>query len=325
MIPKIDLGLPNAVKGKTYADASKHIEKMFKDRNSIIDIQTKKTFLSRLKDAQEVERQKLQEKPQQYEQTQQMQNGRYEGEEPVDWENTNVNNELANPYSNNLGTRKNWLSGTFGKEGTVPYQLNKTFGKDSWFGRNEGNNTTSIVGGVGLAASVLGPMIANRKAMKSLTPPKTINPMLMNQGQVQGNFVNRQQLLRNAAEQSSTQRHFLTQTGANWNQLMSGYSNLNANTLNSTGNLMLQADLADQQEKVRVQQGRQGIQQFNIGQQMRADETNAQNQAAYQGTMASYKQAQGANIGAVGQSLFNLMQAKKYGKYASAYEKLSNI
>jgi hypothetical protein len=323
MIPKIDLGLPNAVKGKTYADASKHIEKMFKDRNSIIDIQTKKTFLSRLKDAQEVERQKLQEKQQQYEQ-QQMQYGGYGGE---DIQGTTPQLDLSSYQNNIKGVNQsnlNYMMNSMNTQSEKPSWMQSTFGKDSWFGRNGGENTQTVLGGVGLAASVLGPMIANRKAMNSMTTPKTINPMLMDQGQVQGNFVNRQQLLRNAAEQSSTQRHFLTQTGANWNQLMLGYSNLNANTLNSTGNLMLQADLADQQEKVRVQQGRQGIQQFNIGQQMRADETNAQNQAAYQGTMASYKQAQGANIGAVGQSLFNLMQAKKYGKYASAYEKLSN-
>ena len=52
---------------------------------------------------------------------------------------------------------------------------------------------------------------------------------------------------------------------------------------------------------------------------------NQQNQAAYYNQIAAYKQAQGANIGAIGQSLFNLMQAKQYGKSIGQAGKLKAI
>lgn len=311
-------GLPNSIKNKTFADASKAIENKFKNRNSIIDTKTKETLLARLRDVQEIERQKL--KQQEAMMNNQMVNGGWDGEQPILDETNQTQYEENIPFY-----EQPWLKRTFGAEGTVPTYLNNKFGKDSWWGRNEGDNTQSVLGGVGLAASVLAPMIANRRAMKSLQKPQAVSAGIISKDNIQANFVNRQQLLRNLASQAKTQRHFMSQAGGNWAQYTSGLANLNANLLSASGNLMLQSDMADAQEKARVQGMSQNVDQFNIQQQMRASEINAQNMGAYNSQMAAYKQAQGANIGNIGMSLFNLMQAKKYGKYAKQAEIAANL
>jgi hypothetical protein len=157
-------------------------------------------------------------------------------------------------------------------------------------------------------------MIANRQAMKSMYKPEMLKTNLMNEQQITPEYVNRQQLLRNAAEQSATQRYLASQMGGDWAQRSAMLSNIAANKLNTTGNLMLQSDLADIEEKKRVQGLKTNIQQFNIQQQDRVNEINQQNLANYYNQLAAYKQATGANIGAIGQSLFNLIQAKRYGR-----------
>ena len=55
---KKEYGLPNSLKGKSFAVASKHLEDKFKGRNSIFDLNTKKELLSRLRDVQEMQKQK---------------------------------------------------------------------------------------------------------------------------------------------------------------------------------------------------------------------------------------------------------------------------
>lgn len=299
---KYEYGLPNSLEGKTFADASKQIEKRFKNRNSVVDIRTKKELMSRLKDMQESKREQTKTVNQQN----QFGGGGYSGD-TLDEENTSAYGMDTNtylPYEGGLGLRKNWFSGTFGKEGIVP----------NWLNKNEGQNKGDILSGLGLAASVLGPMIANRQAMKSMYKPEMLKTNLMNEQQITPEYVNRQQLLRNAAEQSATQRYLASQMGGDWAQRSAMLSNIAANKLNTTGNLMLQSDLADIEEKKRVQGLKTNIQQFNIQQQDRVNEINQQNLANYYNQLAAYKQATGANIGAIGQSLFNLIQAKRYGR-----------
>lgn len=367
--PKYDLGLPNGVKNKTYADASKHIENMFKDRNSVVDLATKKTLLTRLKDAQEAERQRLAAKEQALQQNQMQQQeqnqmagggypdyflnqlqspefqygllntGRSYVQPPTQSDNssdyTTYDNDMSTPSPITLGEQplvQNSYNRSLGLRSTgnlseyeKPNWLQRNTGKDSWLMKEEGANAQSVLGGVGLAASILGPMISNRRAMKSLEKPSMVNPMQLDDTNIQPNFVNRQQLLRNAAQQAGTQREMLSQSGGNWNQFTSGMANLNANLLSSTGNLMLQSDIADQQEKARIQGMKQNIGQYNIEQRNRADELNAQNMAAYNNQLAAYKQAQGTNIGNIGQSLFNLMQARKYGKTMGQVSTMQNL
>jgi hypothetical protein len=283
-----DFGLPNRLSGKSFANASKSIEKAFKDRTSIYDINTKQELMSRLKDMQEYKRSQLG-----LTSTNQKDDGGDENgielPEDVDFSKINMSG----------------MPDTFEKQSW----FNNTFGKNSWLNKNSDN----ITGGIGLAASILGPMISNRRAMKSMQPPSKLSSYQIDEQQYQPNLIDRQQLMRNAEEQASTQRNFLSQTGGSWNQFASGLANLNSSLLNSTGNLMLQSNMADNQELARIQGLKSNVQQFNIQQREKTDEVNQQNMAAYYNTLATYKQAQGANIGSIGRSLFNLMQAKKYG------------
>lgn len=291
---KYEYGLPNSLEGKTFADASKQIEKRFKDRNSTVDIRTKKEFMSRLRDMQESKRQAISPNTQN-----QFGNGGNEGEDNfTSYEDTPL------PGESSVYDPRNWFQRTFGKQGTVP----------NWLNKNEGQNKTNLLTGLGLAASVLGPMIANRQAMKSMKKPEMLKANLVDEQQLNPEYVNRQQLLRNAAEQSATQRYLSSQVGGDWAQRSAMLANLAANKLNVTGNLMLQSDLADIAERQRVQGMKTNIQQFNAQQLDRTNEINQQNLANYYSQLAAYKQARGANIGAIGQSLFNLMQAKQYGR-----------
>ena len=329
---KTEYGLPNSLKGKSFAEASKHLENKFKERNSIFDINTKKELLSRLKDVQEMQRQKLEAKRQKVEGQNQMYTGGPLYPIGIDTDISNYWNQNRGgsmydlPATGTIESRNSSLPFNAMNAGQInlEHNINNVSSDPNWWDKTKsymnGEKGQSLLGGVGLAISGLAPMIANRNAMKSLTKAKTVNPMLMNPNQVQANFVNRQQLMRNMNEQASSQRYNMSQTGGNWGQYSQALAGLNSGLISSTGNLMLQSDLADSAEKVRVQQGRQGIQQFNIGQRQRADKINAQNQAAYTNQMAAYRQAQGANIGAIGSSLFNYITAKKVAKSAgSAY------
>jgi hypothetical protein len=289
---KYDFGLPNKLSGKTFAEASKAIEKTFKNRMSVIDLRTKDEFMSRLKDAQEKQREELD-----------MSSSNEMA--PGGWDNsTDYTSELDNVDTGGSALSTTWFGRTFGN--------NSKFGE--WIG--EEGNQESVLGGIGLAASALAPMISNRRAMKDLKVPTKVEAYTMDENQYQPQLVNRQQLLRNAAEQAATQRFFIGQAGGNATQQSALMANLNANRLISTGNLMLQSDLADAQEKARIQGLKANIQSYNLQQQQRADEINEQNLAAYYNTLTAYKQASGANIATVGQSLFNAMQAKKYGRSA---------
>ena len=319
---KQEYGLPNSLKGKSFAAAAKHIEGKFKDRNSIFDLNTKKELLSRLRDVQEMRRQKLENKTNKVEGQQQYGEGG-----PLTFSSIgDAWSQRQNRYNAGFGNPDTNTSNSFGRFLQTDNSRGNSgggFGKLKSYVTSEGGQER-IAQGVGLAASILGPMLANRNAMKNLHPAKKILAEQLNSGSVQPNFVNRQQLLRNAAEQSNTPRYNMAQTGGDWGQYTQNAANINANVLNSTGNIMLGADMADNAEKTRVQQGKQGIEEFNLGQRQRAEEMNAQNQAAYDSTMAQYKQAQGANLGAAGMSLFNYINAKKTARAAGYASTLRN-
>ena len=315
---KKDYGLPNAIEGMTVADGARYIQNRFKGRNSIIDLGTLKEFMSRLRDVQEMQKQKLEAKRQKVEGQIQM-----DGTDPSVSSyvgQTLQSNQPMNDYSFNKDISGNLISNNPGlPQADQPSWFNKA---SSYLSSDKGQ---SVLGGIGLGISALAPMIANRRAAKSMTRPTTVNPMLMDVNQVQPNFVNRQQLMRGLSEQASTQRYNMAQTGGNWGQYSQGVAGLNASMLGTAGNLMLQSDLADSADKFRVQQGRIGLGQFNIGQTQRAEELNAQNLAAYQGTQAAYKQATGANIGNIGQSLFNYITAQKVAKSAGRTYALNSV
>jgi len=317
---KTALGLPNKVEGMTYADGAKYIDGMFEGRNDVISLRTKETLMARLRDAQEMEREKMQKTaPQGQRQL------RYGGEEEgVLGTNENQDSYTLDP-DDPFTTAPDDIEKYYGaetetmEEGT-PYDTSiegTPEGTKGFFGQAGDflkENKTGVIGGIGLAANILGPMLANRRARKDLKAPDTLQSPQMNLGMISPNFVNRQQIERNLANQAATSRQSVSQMGLSQSQLAASQGNIHRGTSQSLANAMLQADLADTQEKTRVQQGRVGLEQYNQQQQFQTDQLNLQNKTRYEDQLASLKQAGGANIGAIGKSMFNYMQASNLAK-----------
>lgn len=293
---KEEYGLPNRLSGLSMSEASKALDKMFKERNSAIDKSTKALFMGRLRDVQEMQRSQLE--------LQQ--------------------NEMQNQMKGDAPTQ--YLTDALTKgaqEAVAPNWFQRTFTNDnSWWKKNEGANATNVLSGIGLGVAALAPMLANRAAMKSMKPPKEITPMLMDEN-VTPFFTNRQQLERNIDKQTSTNRQALLRASSgDFGQYAANLQALNAGSANAYANALLQADLSDNEERKRVQQLMMSLKQHNLQERSRVAEMNTQNKAMYDAQMAAFKQATGANIGNIGMSLFNLMQAKDVGKEAMKAEKL---
>lgn len=325
MDAKKALGLPNAVKGMTYSDAAKYIDNLFKGRHDFASNNTKDALLGRLMNAQEIEREKVieQERAEQQEmQQQQLKYGGLEGEPRDDVVQPMTSREV------DMSTPKQEAEDRIRSDESSILDQVETQDEPGFFkkaGSFINKNSGAILQGLGLAASVLGPMIANKQAMDSISPAQTVQPGRIAASTYKENLVNRQQLSRMLANQSATSRQALRQTGANLGQLQAGYSGIHNATSNALANVLLQADMADTGEKARVQQGKAAIQSANIQQSTSAAEKTAMNQAAYESQMAAYKQAQGANIGSIGTTLFNYVLAKDYAKYAGQAAKFQTI
>jgi hypothetical protein len=293
---KYKYGLPNALYGMTPAEGSKYLKKRIPG-NDVISQNTLKEFMNRLIGMVELKREKMQLKEQSKGINQ------LDGFGGSQYLPSTLSQSIQQgiDFRNTATDQSSWW--------------NKTFtGEDSWWGKNDGENKTNVLSGIGLAASALAPMIANRAAMKSLSKPETISPMLMDES-VSPNFVNRQQLERNITRQAGSNRQaLLDSSSGNFGQYAANLQGVNAGTSSAYANALLNADLADSQEKIRVEQLRNSLKQFNINQRMTAQEMNAQNKAAYNAQIAAFKQATGANIANIGTSVFNLMQAQGYGK-----------
>jgi len=335
------LGLPKAVQGKTYAEAARYIEKMFSGREDAPSIRTKKTFYERLKGAQEAERAALKlaqaEKEAQKTkvadaaissnigQNQMMFGG--EGEVPISYKGPLLNSENNTDWWNFPGVTspENYtkpedtvyptLQNTTKQDNVVSPNTDVT-SEDNWWDKSKsyvGDNWINLLGGLGLATSVIAPSIANKNMMDNMSAPENVNSYAINQGILQENLVNRQQIERNLADQSATARHASANTaGGDAGALMNTFTGINSGSATALANVLLQADMADQAEKARVQQGQLGIEQYNSQQKARTDEINAANIAAYNDAMSMYSLAQGQNWGNLGQSLFNYMQATNY-------------
>ena len=320
MTNKNTLGLPKAVIGKTYAEAAKYIENLFDGRNDIASKNTKESLFGRLRETQDAEKAAL-------EQSQgQPNNNQFAlGGDPDDIVNPIQSlgvDAISNGFDNDisLSPEITGFSGARDLLETPNYQGadSKSAIHDFW-----GKNKTNIAGIAGLGLQTLAPMIANKRAMNQLEQAETVNPMMLSEGSIQGNFVNRQQLERNLANQAATSRHALTQSAGDAGALREGFGDIHRRSSDALANVLFQSDRADAAEKTRVQEGRLGIQQANIQQQTYANEANAQNQAQYNDQMAAYKQANAQSLTNVGKTLFNYMQATDYSKYAGMTAKLA--
>lgn len=320
---KATLGLPRGIEGKSFSEAAKYIEDLFKERNDHASLSTKKAFMLRLRDAQEMQKQEMQQQGAQQGQFAYggMQN-QYDNGGGVN-KFGDVIPEYVDPVSPANIQVSEPLDSSMSDLNVMSQGLNiGTTSDNSGFFKK---NAKSILGGIGLATSALAPMLANRSAMKNLKKPKTVQTGQLDPNLFSPNFVNRQQLERNLANQSSTSRQAARQQGLSQGQLAGTYQGIHSSSANALANILLQSNLADAGEKSRVQQGRAGIAQTNLQQQGITANINAQNEAAYESQMGAYRQGIGANIGAVGKSAFNFMQASNYSKYAGQAAKLAAL
>lgn len=301
MKPKEMYGLPNYVQGLSPAEASERIIKAFSEKNDLPSKNTLNVFMRRLDDAQKFTKQQLG-----LNNPQGSQNQLANGTDYLPLGISNVVNEVA------LAKQ---LSGQ--QDESLPPTgnfFNRTFSNDnSWWKRDDSKNGINILSGIGLGISALAPMLANRMAAKSLTPPKDIEPLLMDET-VSPFFVNRQQIQRNITNQASSNRYALRNASSgDFGQYAANLQALNAGTSNAVGNAMLQADLADAEEKRRIQGLQMSLRERNLRERTRVQEMNQQNRAAYDSQIAAFRQATGANIANIGTTLFNMLQAKGYG------------
>jgi len=305
---KTEFGLPKAIKGKTFAEAAKYIEKLFEGRNSKIDNDTKGILMQRLRNLQESKK----EKKQQQVPANQFQLGgepTYPGQGVIQ-ANPNINQQV--PVNASLGLPNTNISDINANAFTWPIDQtpkvsNTSNGSTSWWDRNK-----SLVGDVASYGLMASPIIGNMMAMKNLSKPETVSAGNIKTS-LTPQLVNRQQIERNLVRQLAGNRQALQSVSSgDFGQYAANLQSLHSSSASALGTVNLQADMADAQERARVEEGNIGIQQFNINQQQRSSEINAQNQAAYDAQKLALQQGMYQNISNVGQSLFNYKQAQKY-------------
>jgi len=376
----VELGLPKAIKGKSFADAAKYIENLFKGRNSGIDMSTKKTLMRRLREAQENVK-----KDMEVSTNQEFANGGLSRKEdykssenpypsvessdfaggnrsyPIPTKNDAVDalrlaglhnrsdvktkvydkypslkkelGGLVNPmqFGGDIDINKLAQSGynpTTAEEAYTPNlseeelqaYSQENVEKDSWLNRNK-----DILGNVTSLGLMAAPIIGNERALRNLKQSKPIQAQTIDQ-EIQPQLVNRQQIQRNLVKQLAGSRQALQESSSgNFGQYAANLQGLHSGSAQALANISLQSNLADAQEIARTEQVNLGLEQYNIGQQLRTDELNAQNQAAYEAQKSAYNQARGQNLANVGKTLWNYKQSQGYTQSMSNTLKLLGL
>ena len=323
-------GLPKAVKGKTYAEAATYIENLFKGRNSKIDMDTKKILMQRLRESQDLQKQEMDTELAQSPEANAFNIGglmrnsyAWGGPDTLDTPDfvdntkslTNLN-PIYNPNNIDLLTSHlgndnvlKALNTNYTKPAINTLKQSPPTEQQSWFQKNKG--TLSNIGSMALMAA---PLVGNLISARNLRKPESVNPMMLNETVVP-ETINRQQIERNIANQTSTNRQALQENASgDFGQYAANLQALNSGSANALGNATLQANMADIQERKSAQQANIGIKQFNIQQQMRGNELDEQNTAAYEGQRLALQQGAYQNLSAIGETIFNYKQSKEYAE-----------
>jgi len=312
-----NVGLPKSAGNKTFAEASKHIESLFKGRNSGIDNSTKKSLMQRLRKEQDT----LKQSQEPVDNTNSFQGGgtipfadASPYESPYNYENP------LNQYLPEASTPPEYQVPGAGQNITNMAETIQENSQESWLGRNK----DELLTGAGMATMGI-PLITNALAKSKLEDPGVVQARTLDK-ELTPELVNRQQIERNLVQQLAGQKHSLAEkSGGNFGQYAANVQSMHSGSAQALANTTLQANLADAQERSRVEQGNLGIDQFNIQQQTRADEATAANQAAYQSQVSAYDQAQSQNIANIGKSLFNYGQSTQYADSMSKVMSLLGI
>jgi hypothetical protein len=319
-------GLPTSVQGKSYSDAAKKIDSLFKNRSSKVDSDTKKAFMLRLRESQEQIRQRMQ--AEQEAQTEMAYGGSVneyqEGGNippmgPPTYKDytTDLNLDLYGGLPiQSQGAPNIQMETNLPELYNVPtepteatFDMYKT--RDRAIAKEKFNKALPKIG---MGVSLLGqaaPLFSNIAALRGLKPAEQyVAPQMA--ANVQPQLVNRQQIQRNLARQLATNRQAIAErSSGNFGQYAANLQALNAGSATALANATLQANLADAQERARVEQLNLGISERNIARRMMADEINAQNMAAYEAQRAAYRQGIAQNVASVSETLFNFLRSKK--------------
>lgn len=187
---------------------------------------------------------------------------------------------------------------------------------DDWVGKHE-NAIEGISAGIGALTQTAGIVsnIIGRKKLKT-EGYDTVKAYTVGKGDINPYLVNRQSIQREIANTAATARRgALDSSGGNLGIYASQTAATNAASLKAVSQAMLGAEIADAQEKARVQSIGVGIDQFNAQQQAAADEATARNKGAWDTQMGLYDQGIASNISSIGQSLMNYAIASNSSRH----------
>lgn len=185
--------------------------------------------------------------------------------------------------------------------------------QDSWFSSSE--NMGKLTAGIGIAAQGAG-IISNIIASNRLKKPKKLTPFTINKTGIKENLVNRQAIMRELTNREESARGALAENSSgDWGAYASNAAGMHAGTAKASSMAMLESDIADAQEKARVQGAGLEIDKFNSIARGETAQANEQNYAAYETQKGLYDQGIAANIGSLGQTMVNYGIAKQTGKY----------
>jgi len=175
----------------------------------------------------------------------------------------------------------------------------------------------------GLAAQTAG-VFSNIAALNKYKDTPKIVASRSDTSSVRPNLVNRQNIIREVENiRQSAVQNVAERSGGDFSQYAANVANITNASMRNVAGAMLQAEVADAQEKARAQQAPLRAEQYNAYFQTRADMMNAQFDQADQAQMAAYRQGIAQNIGSLGQSALNYVTGTSLAEYQGLAEMLA--
>jgi hypothetical protein len=301
-------GIPGFIKGRTFAEAFKSLDRTFKEKKDLPSLMTKNDYKDKLIRFHEEEKARM---VQAQQKKSKGVNQFVYGGHPLDRELTTeeiLAEDSLNPLKRYDSAADKAMNEYMKKDPDKP----KFFSED-WFKQNESKIDTGLsIAGYGTQTAGLISSIIQRRQLKQ---SKNIGYSTQDPNIFKENLVNRQQVIRGIEGSQGTALQALKNSSSgDFGQYASNVAAVQAGTGKAIGDAMLQANQLDTAEIARVQQGKAGIMELNNRNRFLADTTNLENEAAYNAQRTAYGNAITQNIGNLGQSMVNYVIAKKFSK-----------
>jgi len=304
-------GVPKKFKGNSPAEYVKSIDTAFKDRKTPIDIAMKNHLY-------DLVAQYNQEKKDEMEAKQTKVNIQGQPVKQFDGGGFNQGPVLqatpTDPFLDQGFIPEDENSGVL--ENVTPYDTRTGFQKFKDWGKSEkgqavGDMATQIAGYGSMGAG----LISNIMQRKNLEMAPEVQAPVMSASDYKAHLINRSQGIRDIIDSSAGTRESLKRSSSgDFGQLAANLQGVNASTTRAVADYSLQANMADAAELGRVDQLKAQAKQYNMESQLRTEDINAQNRAAYDYQKASLGNAITQNIMNIGSTLLNSYIAKKVAK-----------